>query len=442
MFLISNSLHNIIVVLCINQNNQGGFVFMTTDFTTLLRLCDDEIHQREYNKDYYREIKNSWDALSEWMRSKNYTEFNQEVGYAYCNEAFGGHLLQKGMGRKSQIKLRAIRMLISYQKNGFFEYRTPRIERNFSGSMGEIVIDYLGLCNTRLQLSPRTIEAKELYLYEFTQYLITTGYKLDDLKTDIVEGFFRYKNYSLASRHNAARNIKLFLRYAFEIGATQRDQSIYVLKDNYKEQRKLPTTYDESEIKEIISSVERSSAIGKRDYLILLLAAEYGWRASDIIHFCFEHIDWDNNIIRFNQHKTKNPVEYPLLASIGNAIIDYIKNGRPKTNAAEIIVSDDSAKRGKPLSPATTHSIVKKYMKKAGIKDWENKKHGTHSLRHSLATNMLKKNIPMPIISTVMGHQSTETTNVYLSVDIEKLRQCVISMPPIHSELYRKGEES
>jgi len=304
-----------------------------------------------------------------------------------------------------------------------------------------LALEYLKLCEQR-QFSPKTIDTKRTYLYEFIRYLEIKQYALDDLNTDIIEGFFKFKEYPLPSRHNAGGGIRLFLRYAFDVGATSNDQSIYVLKDNYKKQSKLPTTYKESEIKELIAAVERSSAIGKRDYLILLLAAEYGWRSSDITNFCFEYIDWDENIIQFNQKKTNNPVKYPLLASIGNAIIDYIKNGRPLSNASEIIVSAQPSKKGIPLSPSAIHPIVTKYMRKAGIRNWQNKRHGAHSLRHSLAANMLKKNISMPIIKTVMGHQNTESTNIYLSIDTEKLRQCVLPMPPIHSEHYQGGVKS
>jgi len=78
-------------------------------------------------------------------------------------------------------------------------------------------------------------------------------------------------------------------------------------------------------------------------------------------------------------------------------------------------------------------------MRIANIPNWKNKKHGPHSLRHSLATNMLKQNISLPIISTVLGHQKTETTKVYLSVDIEKLRQCALPVPKLNSLHYFDG---
>lgn len=410
---------------------------MMTNFLTLLNLCDDELRQREYKGTHYEKLKKGWNELGEWMQQHNYTEFTQDIAYSYCDEAFGGHLLRDDMSGSVRIKLRSIRMLISYQRDGDFEFRTPKTEHDFNDPIGAIVLDYIKLCEKALQLSARTIEAKELYLYEFKQYLRIMQYSINELNTDIIESFFKYKKYTLASRHNASRNIKLFLRFAFDTGKTEKDQSVYVLQDNYRKKCKIPTTYEESEIQEIIASVERTSAVGKRDYLVLLFAAEYGWRSSDITNLCFNDINWDDNVICFSQNKTGNPVEYPLLASVGNAIIDYIKNGRPVTNVPEIIVAAESSKKGKPLSPPTIHSIVTKYMRKAGIKNWENKKHGAHSLRHSLATNMLKKNIAMPIISTVMGHQNTSSTKVYLSVDTEKLRQCAIPVPPISSNYYR-----
>jgi site-specific recombinase XerD len=76
-------------------------------------------------------------------------------------------------------------------------------------------------------------------------------------------------------------------------------------------------------------------------------------------------------------------------------------------------------------------------MGKANIKNWKAKKHGAHSLRHSLATNMLKRNVSMPVISTIMGHQNTETTKIYLAVDVKKLKQCPLPMPELHSAHFR-----
>jgi site-specific recombinase XerD len=213
------------------------------------------------------------------------------------------------------------------------------------------------------------------------------------------------------------------------------------VQDNYRKNCKIPTTYTEKEIGNLLAAVNRSSAIGKRDYLILLLAAEYGWRVSDIVKFNFSQIDWDKNRISFSQSKTDAPAEYPLLSSVGNALIDYLKNGRPDTTVSEIIVSAESSKRGQAMNKTTIHSIVTKYMNIADIKDWRLKKHGPHSLRHSLASNMLKNNVPMPVISIALKHQNTESTKIYLTVDVERLRECPLPVPVIKTTYYRGWQE-
>lgn len=411
---------------------------MVTDFNELVALCDEELRQREYENKYYERIKQNWNVLSSWMEKNNYNEFNEDIGKKYCDEMFGTHLMPKRAPVKLREKMRSVRMLISYQKNGDFEFRCPSVEYVFEGIIGDIALGYLDFCEKDLLLAEKTIENKRLYLYDFCRYLSSLNLDIDNLSTENTECFFKSMKYSLASRHNAARNVRQFLRYAYDLGHSRKDTSVYILPDNYKKNCKLPTTYEEDEIKDLINSVERASAIGKRDYLILLLAIEYGWRAKDITSFRFDNIDWKSNVIRFNQHKTAVPVEYPLLSSVGNAIIDYLKYGRPASEVPQIIVSAENANKGKPLSSPTLHSVVTKYMKRAGIKDWNQKKHGPHSMRHSLATNLLKKNVALPIISTLMGHQSTETTNIYISVDYEKLKQCVLPMPTLRSSLYNK----
>ncbi|MFI3214956.1 MAG: site-specific integrase [Eubacteriales bacterium] len=413
---------------------------MVTDFEKLVSLCDEELQYREYSTKYYARITHQWSVLQKWLEKKGITEFNEEIGNNYCDEIFGTHLMPKGAKASFREKLRAIRILISYQKNGDFEFRCPGVEYIFDSELGVSALNYLEYCRNELILAEKTIENKRFYLHQFCRYLKINRISVETLSTDITEVFFAAMGYSLASRHNAARTISLFLRFIYDNGETLKDNSIYILPDNYRKDCKIPTTYEEEEIKKLIDSVDRSSAIGKRDYLVLLLATEYGWRAKDITLFSFHDIDWDKNIINFHQHKTNVPIEFPLLSTVGNAIIDYLKYSRPNTNVPELIVSLENANKGKSLSSPTIHSIVTKYMKRAEIQNWQKKKHGPHAMRHSLATNLLKKNVSMPIISTIMGHQRTETTSTYLSVDYNKLKQCVLPMPILKSPFYTKED--
>jgi hypothetical protein len=307
---------------------------MISNFKTLLLLCNNELTNCEYGERRTIFIKQEWANLKQWMKDHKKINFSEEIGINYCDEVLGWHLISNQMDSKTKLRLRAVRMLISYQKKGYFEFRSPRVEHIYCGEFGKTIESYLSHLTNTQKLTAATIKNKEHYLYDFYSYFSPLStMSLNSLNIDKIELFFSSNGYSPASRHNCASTIRLFLRYVFDIGVTNKDLSIIVLPDNYDKKCKLPTTYKENEIRAMIASVDRASPIGKRDYLILLLATEYGWRAKDIVNFRFDQIDWDKNTINFEQSKTSVPIEYPLLASIGNAIADYLKHGRPKSES-------------------------------------------------------------------------------------------------------------
>lgn len=408
---------------------------MNSDFKKLVADCKQRLEDNGYSYKYTVLVINEWEELEKWMTGQNIDEFNEDVAFKYCDEKIGGHILYDGISDSNRSKLRAVRMLSSFQKTGSFEFRTPRVEKKFTGKIGEEIVKFIRYCDEERGLAPRTIDNYSYHLFNFSEFINMQNIDLNDLSVEKMEEFISELD-TMALKHNAIVIVKRFLKYEYENGVTKKDFSLFCPRDNYKKNCKLPTTYTEDEIKAILNAVERGSAIGKRDYLLLLLSAEYGLRAGDITNLKFENIDWDNNLIILDQHKTGEENRYPLLAGVGNAVIDYLKNGRPVCDTPQIIVSHNHTTLGQPLTSPTTHSIVSKYMKEAGIMDWEKKRHGTHALRHSLASNMLAKNVSLPIISTVIGHQSTETTKVYVSIDYDSLKKCALPMPPLHSPFY------
>lgn len=412
---------------------------MITDVSDLIRLCSEELADRQYKNDYGNQIKAHWKNFSLWMKEKHYEVFSESLANQYCDQMIGTHLIIKNMSESSRLLLRSIRMLVSYQKNGEFEFRSPRKEYIFTGETGNLIENFLSYSADILLKASSTIDTYKIALLKFCDFLDDRNLKIEDLSIDLLQEYFNSCCSSVSVRHIYANGLRQFFRYLYANKYTNMDLSVYVLPDNYNRHSSIPTTYTEEEIRSVINGPDRGSAIGKRDYLILLLAAEYGWRSGDITHFRLDQIDWENNKIRFEQNKTGNPVEYPLLSSVGNAIIDYLKNGRPDSDLPEVILSVESSRHSKPLHTTTIHSIVSCYMKKANITGWKEKKHGPHSLRFSLASNLLKKNVSLPVISTVLGHQNTETTKIYLKVDTENLKTCCLPMPKLSSPHYQNG---
>ncbi|MFR9566041.1 MAG: site-specific integrase [Rikenellaceae bacterium] len=179
----------------------------------------------------------------------------------------------------------------------------------------------------------------------------------------------------------------------------------------------------------------RSSGVGKRNYAMVLLASRLGLRASDIVNLQFSNINWDNNLITIIMQKTGKVIELPLLTDVGNAIIDYLQYGRPQSNLQYLFLSSRA-----PYVAATKAmvcSAINAIICKSGV-DVTAKHHGPHSLRHSLASAMLKNGTMIPIISESLGHRSTETTLTYLKIDSESLMECALEVPSVPADFYEQ----
>ena len=402
----------------------------------LIEVCAAELADRGYAPRYQRFMHNAWLSVSEWCRANGISEFTEVEYPRYIAEMVDPERVRIPSSKHYQ-RLRGARMLVSYRETGDFELHRTKPKGEFSGSLAGIAEEYCLYAKQTLSLSQSTIKGSRLHLLRFLDFIENHSFRIDELGREEFEQFFAEKEKSISMRLDASKTLRHFLRFLFERGLTGSDRSIHVPSTCCRKNCKLPTTYTEEEIKALLSSVDRASARGKRDYLILLLAAEYGWRAGDIVGFKFTHIDWEKNVIRFNQQKTGVPVEFPLTASVGNAIISYLRDGRPKSETQEIIVCHATPRSGKQMSAINVNSVVAKYMNRAGIKDWKSKKHGPHALRHSAATNMLAREIPIHVVSQILGHQSVETTRNYIRVSVSQLAGCALPPPACCSSFFR-----
>jgi site-specific recombinase XerD len=171
-------------------------------------------------------------------------------------------------------------------------------------------------------------------LHEFLVFLIDKGVKsLSEISHVYIFSFIKSLPANrLAVNHSRLGVIKAFLRYTFEEQILPIDYSTIIHRNNCKSQPKVPSVFSVDEIKCLLKSVDRSNPSGKRDYIVILLAAKLGMRAGDIADLQFENINWVNHFIHFTQFKTKKELVLPLLPEVGNAIIDYLKHAMPESN--------------------------------------------------------------------------------------------------------------
>ena len=238
---------------------------------------------------------------------------------------------------------------------------------------------------------------------------------------------FLKPRYSATSRGNILYTVRDFLHYCASEGIVREELTKLIATFNTGLNERLPSYYSLTEVALILQSVDRKTSTGKKEYAILVLAAKLGMRASDIIRIELENIKWAAEQIEFYQQKTGLFTQLPLTEDVRYALLDYLKYSRPITPLKYLFIRE-RAPVAQYEDSASIFSIVSKYIKKAGI-ETDAKHHGPHSLRHSLASNLLEEKTPLPVISAALGHSSTKNTSRYLKIDIELLRSVALEVP-------------
>ena len=275
------------------------------------------------------------------------------------------------------------------------------------------------------------------FLFKSLQF---NNMQLCDINFDFIENLisklYAEKKFARANMKSALR---VFFRWCYAKGCIDKDLSKFVTFDKKIVDEKIPTTFTADECQRILSSIDRSSQTGKRDYAILLCISVYGWRSSDVCNLKLQDIDWKNNLISFVQAKTKVPAEFPLHPAIGNAIIDYLKNARPQSNYQNVFVSLCKQNKGNLLRNTSIFSMLQKYMRRGNIIDINKRKHGPHALRFSLATSLITEcEASIELTKSILGHKKTQTSINYIKLNISMLKKCALPMPICKSPFYIK----
>jgi integrase len=231
------------------------------------------------------------------------------------------------------------------------------------------------------------------------------------------------------------RAIRTFLKFLFEQGLLKKDISISVPKDKHQKQAKPPSVFSVDEIQKMIGKIDRARPCGKRDYAIILIAARLGLRASDIAGLKFENLFWEQSIISICQYKTGRELQLPLLAEVGEAIIEYLKYGRPISDEPFLFLGGRSP-FGRMHSCGITNLVNRAFIL-SGV-NIEHRHHGPHALRHSLASLLLEQSTVLPVITEVLGHENSRSTKYYLRIDLTSMRQCMLDAPAVADGFYNQ----
>ncbi len=230
-----------------------------------------------------------------------------------------------------------------------------------------------------------------------------------------------------ATRSGVCQGLRSFLRYLNAASLIERDLSSCVTGPPRYWNEVIPSTFTEAQVKAMLAAARAGrTPAGKRDYAILLLLATYGLRAGEITRLRLEDIDWRGERIRVTQSKTGRSSELPLMAPVGEAILDYLRHARPASDHREVFLRHRAPYTPFPRGSCLT-SVVYRKVRSAGLQVVG--RHGTHAFRYARAVSLLRAAVPLKAISDLLGHSSASSTDVYLKLATDDLRDVGLELP-------------
>jgi len=218
--------------------------------------------------------------------------------------------------------------------------------------------------------------------------------------------------------------LRSFLRYGCYRGEIQADLLTVVPCVANWSMPLIPRAITPDQVRKVLSHIDRTTAVGRRDYAILLMLARLGLRAGEIVFLDLEDIDWQAGCLSV-RGKGGHRTQLPLPKDVGDAIVAYLRHGRPRTHSRRVFLRAHAPVRGF-LGPSAVSTVVRHALLHAGV---EAPTAGAHQFRHGLASEMLRHGASLTEIGELLGHRSPETTKIYAKVDLEALRPLALPWP-------------
>jgi integrase len=217
--------------------------------------------------------------------------------------------------------------------------------------------------------------------------------------------------------------LRSFLRFLFLRGDTQVDLALSFPTVRRWRRTAVHPHLRPDEVERMLAACDRATAVGRRDHAILLLLARLGLRACEVASLRLEDVRWRSGEIVVHG-KGKSVQRLPLLPEVGAAVALYLQDARPRSECRSVFLRIQAPRVG--LHAGAVGPIARHALARAGLHP---PRAGSHLLRHSLATTMIRRGASMAEIAEVLGHRSPETTETYAKVDFESLRAVALPWP-------------
>lgn len=329
---------------------------------------------------------------------------------------------------KGSWRIAPLYFLMNYQEEGLSCHTSHRNTPRFE-CPEECIDEYDGYLAhlTDRSLSPASVTDRRKRVQHFILFQLQTGnIQTDELSPDAIDSYLlQFKDKSIKYRGKIVTELKDYFAFLYFSGFTDDDLGEYLPKLRIPRSSGIPHVWKKEELTAVLTVVDREDPTGKRNYAIFLLTIHTGLRAGDIRNLRLSDIDWENKTIHVVMSKTGEPLDLPLSDEVGWSIIDYLKNGRPSTKSDHVFVRHRA-----PFGPiggtAALDSALSRCIMKSGIPIKPKEHYGMHSLRNTLARNMLLTGASLPTITQTLGHEDPKSTEIYLKTNIDDLRRCAL----------------
>lgn len=340
-------------------------------------------------------------AFRDYWRRRSVATYGREPGAC----AFGRYQLAIG------------HLLKDARSTGALSVATLDLE----GSLGKLAQEYLAFQRAHRGLSRRSLHLHRYYLKALLDYLARFDTSdLINIPLSVLDGFIIELSDRLSRRGLATPVwvLRTFLGYLFFAGHEERDRSKEIaLPQTYREMT-LPKHLSDSQLEQALTSIDRNTDYGKRDWAIFMLLTCLGLRADEVRLLQLGDLNLEARNLRVDRSKGGGSQVFPLTPPLEQALRIYLEQARPKTDHQAIFVTFQP-----PVRPFQTggsiSSLVGRCLRKVpGLNSY-----GSHSLRFTLARRLRKAGAPIGIIRRTLGHRSTDTTHIYLRIAFEELQE-------------------
>lgn len=327
---------------------------------------------------------------------------------------------RRGQAAAAEIR-GGIEQMLAVVLPGFERTGRPHCELPFVRAVPGF-FDYLA---AERGLRPESIVGYRHHLACFEAYLDRVGVAgLAELSPAILSAFVAERSGAGLAKTTVRSGcgvLRVFLRYAHRQGLLAADLSKAVEWPTAYQLSGIPRSITWAEVARVLGGVERRTPCGKRDYAILLLLVTYGLRAREVAALTLDDIDWRRDRLAIPGRKAGHSTAFPLSAVVGEALVDYLRHGRPSSGDRHVFFR--AAAPVRPISRVAVSACARRYLLQAGI---QVPRPGSHTLRHTCVQRLVDDGFGFKAIGDFIGHRSPASTAIYAKVAVEPLRQVAL----------------